>query len=333
MRFQLYTEQVKELAFGKWDLILQETSGLTDDEVNPRKNNMPCPCCGGYDRYSFMSIDDGNYICRQCGAGDGFSLIMKVLDCGFAESVQLVGRCLGVERQTYRSEADLLREQERLSESLEARLLKRERAAKAAAVEKHRQQALAAQKAAGILTMALPAKPEHPYLMRKQLPPFNLKQCGSRLLIPLYTHGHHLVNIEHITSKGEKFGLKGGQREAVYHRFGSPSWTVYICEGWATGASLYLMEQQSIRVYAAMGKGNLTAVSLIAKEQNPDSRLFIAADNDTHLLTNPGLNDALKAAEAAGAAVMLPPAIDSNSKGTDFSDFYIANGGYAYGTQ
>lgn len=48
----------------------------------------PCPSCGGKDRFCF---DDrkkqGDYICRNCGAGDGFSLLMKVHGWSFKAAI------------------------------------------------------------------------------------------------------------------------------------------------------------------------------------------------------------------------------------------------------
>lgn len=330
MRARLFTEQVKLASAGQWDGVLQAVCGLTDDEVNPRKNNMPCPACGGRDRYSFMSIEDGNYICRQCGSGDGFSLMMKVLECSFTEAVEHTACYLGIERQSNSNQAQTTAQLARIQDANRER---RQEQQQAEAREKQQQQAQAAQLADYRLATAKPASPLHPYLVRKQLPPLGLQQQGSLLLLGLYSHGHTLVNIEFINPQGKKFGLENGQRKGVYHRFGGDAWTVYVCEGWATGASIYLMDNQAVRVYAAMGKGNLETVAHIAREQNPESRLVLAADNDTHLINNPGLTGAIKVAEQVGALVMLPPAAASASKkGMDFSDFYLANGGLSYGS-
>jgi len=47
----------------------------------------PCPACGGTDRYMF---DDrhgrGDFMCRGCGAGDGFALLMRVHGWTFVEA-------------------------------------------------------------------------------------------------------------------------------------------------------------------------------------------------------------------------------------------------------
>ncbi|AMO57523.1 hypothetical protein GZ77_14860 [Endozoicomonas montiporae] len=331
MKAQVFTEQVKLAAGGQWDGILQSLCGLTDNEVNPRKRNIPCPHCGGRDRYEFKSADNGNYFCRHCGAGDGFSLIMKMQECRFPDAVDQVARWLGIERRSYRNEAEALADQARITASMEARRQEQEARRQQEAEQKKKRQEQVADTVPSILGKALPADPNHPYLVRKQLPPMNLRQDGNLLLIPLFARGHKLVNVEKIKPDGFKFGLEDGLRTNVYHRFGDESWTVYICEGWATGASLYLMERETIRVYSSMGKGNLEGVARIASEQNPDSRLIIAADNDTHQPDNPGLTDAMKAAQSVGALIMLPPAMQNSSNGADFSDYYLANGGLRHG--
>ena len=257
---------------------------------------------------------------------------MKMQECRFPDAVDQVARYLGIERKPYRNEAEAQAEQARIAASMKARRQEQEAKREQEAERKRKRQEQVAAAVPSMLTRAQPADPMHPYLVRKQLPSTGLNQQGSLLLIPLYSQGHKLVNLERITPEGKKLSLTGGLREAVYHRFGAESWTVYVCEGWATGASLYLMDNQTVRVYAAMGKGNLEAVARIAREQNPESRLFIAADNDTHQPNNPGLADALKAAEAVGAVVMLPPAMQASSNGADFSDYYLAKGGLAHGS-
>ncbi|WP_252177476.1 primase-helicase zinc-binding domain-containing protein [Endozoicomonas sp. 4G] len=332
MTAQLFTDRVKLAAGGQWDSILQAVCGLTDNEVNPRKRNIPCPHCGGRDRYEFRNADIGHYFCRHCGSGDGFSLIMKMQECRFPEAVDQVARYLGIERKPYRNEAEALAEQTRIAVRMAQRKALQEEWQALEAEEKRRRQNQVADRVPFILAGAKPADPNHPYLVKKKLPPLGLYQQGRLLLVALYAEGHKLVNLERITPEGKKFRLKYGLCEGVYHRFGAEAWTVYVCEGWATGASLYLMDSQAVRVYAAAGKHNLEAVARIARDQNPDSRLIIAADNDTHQPDNPGLSQALKAAESTGAAVLLPTLKQTSDQGTDFSDFYLATGGLKHGT-
>jgi len=78
---------------GQWrDCLL----GLGIDEAALRKRNSPCPMCGGKDRYTWTDYRDrGNYHCRQCGAGDGFKLLMGVHGWSFREALQAVAGYLG----------------------------------------------------------------------------------------------------------------------------------------------------------------------------------------------------------------------------------------------
>jgi len=51
----------------------------------------PCPLCGGKDRYRWTDKDDnGCYFCNGCGAGNGFSLLMKFKDWDFRTAAREV---------------------------------------------------------------------------------------------------------------------------------------------------------------------------------------------------------------------------------------------------
>ena len=51
----------------------------------------PCPACGGTDRFRFDNKHGrGDYICGQCGAGDGFRLLERVHGWRFSEARQRV---------------------------------------------------------------------------------------------------------------------------------------------------------------------------------------------------------------------------------------------------
>lgn len=56
------------------------------DESVLRDRHGPCPICGGKDRFRFDNKRGrGDWICNQCGAGDGFGLLMRVLSMSFSE--------------------------------------------------------------------------------------------------------------------------------------------------------------------------------------------------------------------------------------------------------
>lgn len=88
-------EQVIRLANGRWKEIFI-ASGI--DAYHLESQNRPCPLCGGTDRFSFTDYQKrGNYLCRQCGVGDGIALIQKYRQCTFFEALDWIDAYLGIE--------------------------------------------------------------------------------------------------------------------------------------------------------------------------------------------------------------------------------------------
>ncbi|MDE3021346.1 MAG: toprim domain-containing protein [Pseudomonadota bacterium] len=56
------------------------------------KKHGPCPICGGKDRFRFNSRKDnsGSWICNQCGAGNGLTLVAKVNGISNREAFTLI---------------------------------------------------------------------------------------------------------------------------------------------------------------------------------------------------------------------------------------------------
>ncbi|MBN2644619.1 MAG: toprim domain-containing protein [Desulfuromonadaceae bacterium] len=83
---------VRAAAHGQWPSVYA-AAGLAL-QVN---RHMPCPACGGTDRFRY---DDrhghGDYICNQCGAGDGFSLLQKVHGWSFLAALDYVAGAVGM---------------------------------------------------------------------------------------------------------------------------------------------------------------------------------------------------------------------------------------------
>ena len=87
--------QVRDAALGRWKDMIFPAFAIT---VPVHKNKHgPCPICGGTDRFR---CDDkqgkGTWICNQCGAGDGFELIVKARGYSHAEVLKEVGSILGL---------------------------------------------------------------------------------------------------------------------------------------------------------------------------------------------------------------------------------------------
>jgi len=77
-----------------WYGILTEL-GIGEEYLTGK--HCPCPACGGEDRFRFDDKDGrGDYFCSGCGAGDGFSLLMKVRGWDFFTAAKEVEAILGI---------------------------------------------------------------------------------------------------------------------------------------------------------------------------------------------------------------------------------------------
>jgi putative DNA primase/helicase len=79
-----------------WTSVLAQL-GIADSFLRPKKAG-PCPACGGTDRYTYDNrTGRGDYICRHCGAGDGFQLLERVHNWSFTEARRRVMDAAGIE--------------------------------------------------------------------------------------------------------------------------------------------------------------------------------------------------------------------------------------------
>jgi putative DNA primase/helicase len=77
-----------------WPAVLEQL-GIAPEYL--RNKHGPCPACGGKDRFRFDNKrGQGNYICGQCGAGDGFKLLERVYGWPFAEARKRVIEAAGL---------------------------------------------------------------------------------------------------------------------------------------------------------------------------------------------------------------------------------------------
>jgi hypothetical protein len=82
-----------EAARGRWREILPQL-GVATKFLSGR--NMPCPACGGRDRFRFHDRSkDGDYFCNQCGPGKGIGLVAKVNGWDFITAVRAVDKITG----------------------------------------------------------------------------------------------------------------------------------------------------------------------------------------------------------------------------------------------
>ena len=98
---RLSTEEIHDRIRGQWrDILLR--LGIPAESLTGRQ--VACPACGGRDRFCF---DDrrkrGDFICRQCGADDGFGLLRRVYGWEFRRVVHEV--CQAAQLDSYTTAA------------------------------------------------------------------------------------------------------------------------------------------------------------------------------------------------------------------------------------
>lgn len=145
------------------------------------------------------------------------------------------------------------------------------------------------------------------------------------LCIPLRDIAGKVWSAQVISDSGDKKFASGGKIKGCYFELSSPANNarpIVICEGYATGASIY--EATGWAVICAMNCGNLDQVARDFRSLYPDREIIFAADNDQFTDGNPGLTKAMAAAKAVKGRVCFPefpPGTTSpDNKLTDFND-------------
>ncbi len=184
---------------------------------------------------------------------------------------------------------------------------------------------MAASSAADLWSNANRADAAHPYLVRKALEPFGIRQSGNALLVPMVDAGFRLWNVQRIRPDGFKLFLRDGRTAGLFwphgvHMLdGRPSdGPLVIGEGFATVAAVHMATGHGVA--AAMSARNLETVARTMRKLFPAREIIIAADDDSHLPENLGLKAATKAAQAIGAHVAAPrPETRSGDSGAEFA--------------
>lgn len=286
--------QVRDAALGRWKDLIFPAFAIT---VPPSKNKHgPCPICGGSDRFR---CDDkqgkGTFICNQCGAGDGFELIVKARGMNHAEVLKEVGGILGLSSETHVTDAD--RQKWRDNE---------EKRRKQAEMDERKAQETAAKRAER-LWKAASVDRDCPYIERKQVQNHGCKINGKgNLLVPLFDVDGKLWNMQEIHADGFKPYLPGGRVNDCFYMIGEiieENQIVCIAEGYATGASIF--EATGYTTVVAFQSGNIDKVGVVIRSKCPNLQLVYCADDDSATL-NAGLKAANKAVAATGGIIVLP---------------------------
>jgi putative DNA primase/helicase len=176
---------------------------------------------------------------------------------------------------------------------------------------------LASDAVATIWASCGPASVDHPYIKRKGIKPYCLRITGDgRLVAPLYNIDGELTSLQYIGHDGTKQYHSGGSVKGSFYWIPGEKGTIYIAEGFATGATVAQATNKSVVV--AYSAGNIVAVVEALRSKHPQEQITIVADNDA---SGTGQSYANQAAAKYGATVIMPPNV-----GEDAND-YAQHGG------
>lgn len=320
-------EVVKRDARGKWQEILKSLGGLDSRQL--KDFHQPCPACGGVDRYRFDDQDgDGTYYCNQCGPGDGFSLLKKVNGWDFSVVLNKVADFLNV---LSTSEGVPVAQKKRKIDMEEAK-----------------------RNAIKILSEAIPATSETPYLKNKKLIPADeVKAIHTKSVVNIL--GYHpklngieisgwlavfpiivdntLVTVQLVDESGAKYFLPGGMYKGGFWASSKlpesdgEGVTFVIGEGVAT-ALTGRVNAAHIAI-AVLTCKNFTAAISWLKVRYPKAFLVVLAD------VGNGQLDAELAARMHDCRLVIPKFSSEqlerfqriyHKKPTDLNDFYVLEG-------
>jgi len=196
---------------------------------------------------------------------------------------------------------------------------------KQAEEEKKLRHAEARRKAVEIWEQAKPATENHPYLVKKKIKPYGIRQSGENLIIPVCDKDGTMQGLQFISPDGGKKFLPGTAVKGCYFLIGEPNGRVLIAEGYATAATLYEACDQAVAI--AFNAGNLLLVANTIREQYPNATLILCADDDWQTSGNPGLTKATEAALTVNGLLAVPtfPGI-RDERDSDFNDFARLSG-------
>lgn len=234
----------------------------------------------------------------------------------------------------------------------ERRRLEHEAARRREAEARQREADLAAMSAADLWRTAS-AKGSSAYLQRKQVEP----ECcrflpDGSIVIPLvrydWPRDRALVGTQRIYP-GRRFHWKSGEelpqkvftkgfaKNGASLRFGQvvEGEPILVAEGYSTALSIRMATARELPVFMALDAFNLLPVCEVLREQHPEHRLLICADDDwktrdhNGALWNAGRVKAKEAAKAVDQCDLVYPSFAGLTRGdkdTDFNDLHVLAG-------
>lgn len=185
-----------------------------------------------------------------------------------------------------------------------------------------------------------------PYMVRKRID----KLYGALIMdngdhdpilsIPMRDIDGKIWNYQRIyaqkLSHGDKFFKEGARIEGCFHILNGPripnaNEPIYVCEGFATAATVHRALGEESYVVCAFNAGNLEPVATALNRRYPANSIVLCADNDAFTVFqgksyNVGIEKARRAAAKCKGKVVYPIFKTPQKGFTDFNDLEAAHG-------
>ena len=240
-----------------------------------------CPFHGERTPSFSVNDDEGLFNCFGCGeGGDVISFIEKVERCSFIEAIQkIAGDDFTVDEAAM----------EKMQDEKNARKERDDAARSRVIVE-----------CARVWEDMKPAE-DHPYLDRKCVMPHMTRIDGKMLVVPVYDRDGNIQAIQRIAAKKndegkDKFFPKGSTMKGGRLNFGICIGRTIVCEGFATGASIY----EAVPDRVAVGFSKMGVIDLVRELHGNGRHVVIASDRNA-------LPEMLALGKELGVPVYAPP--------------------------
>lgn len=197
--------------------------------------------------------------------------------------------------------------------------------------EKEERHKIAILKCKTIWEATVEPDPDHPYLLKKKIKPLYIRQVGKNLVVPIYAPDGSIQCLQYIQPDGFKLYHIGASPKGGYMAMGEKiTDPIRICEGYATGCSIY--EAIGETVLVCFTAYNLVNIAKFIRKNFPEHNIHICADDDRKteekIGINPGLKYALISAKEIGATVIYPDFtnISNAETASDFNDLMCLSG-------
>ena len=152
-----------------------------------------------------------------------------------------------------------------------------------------------------------------------------LTNQGRVLIVPVKNIDDKLVGLQKIYPDGKKYFHPGTAKKGAFHLIGDHiNGEAYLCEGFATAASIHMATKKPTIV--AFDAGNLVEVSKEIRRKHKDTKLIICGDDDKWTENNPGRTMAELAATSTMAMAVFPEFQTPKEGKTDFNDLHVEEG-------